>query len=88
MIMKVFAVYDTQAKIFSSPSFMLSIGTAKRGFMDQANDKTKLVGQHPEDYTLFHLGEYNDETGTFKNNKTPDNLGVAITYVQDPQNKI
>jgi hypothetical protein len=68
----VFAVKDTQVTSFAQPFYMQSKGAAIRGFMDAVNqpsqqqqpDNLKL---HPEDFNLHHLGEWDDETGTFTN---------------------
>jgi hypothetical protein len=34
-----------------------------RQFVDLASGTEHPVGQHPEDYTLFKVGEFNDGTG-------------------------
>lgn len=36
---------------------------AVRSFMDLANDRETLVGQHTDDFDLYFVGTINDETG-------------------------
>ena len=35
---------------------------AVRTFADMANDSNHNIGKHPEDYTLYHIGEWDDNT--------------------------
>lgn len=80
MILKAFAVCDLKADIFNSPFFFPAIGQAVRAFADLANDNQSSVSRHPEDYKLFHIGEYDDQTGILTS-ITPAPLGVASEYV-------
>ena len=60
MLHKIFSVFDSKAELYLTPFFMKTKGEAVRGFEDVANDKNSAIGRHPEDYTLFELGEYDD----------------------------
>lgn len=65
MITKMFSVFDSKAVVFGTPIFVPTKGAAIRSFSDVANDEKSSIGKHPEDYTLFYLGEYDDATGSF-----------------------
>lgn len=69
MIHKIYAVYDSKAESYTPPYFQHTEAMALRIFGDTCNDKGHTFGMHPEDYTLFHLGEYDDSTGTITQDK-------------------
>lgn len=77
---KAFAVYDSKVKAFMSPHFASAAGHAIRSFEAAANDEKTTLCTHPEDFTLFEVGEYDDQNGTFENLKTPISLGTALQY--------
>lgn len=85
MKIQVISVYDAKTKVFGQPQYFINVPTALRSWGDTANNPNDVVHKHPEDYTLFHLGEYDDETGTFTNLTTPNPLGTALQYKQQEQ---
>lgn len=78
-----YSVYDSKTMVFQTPWFMLSRGAALRGFADLVNDERSSVNKHPEDYSLFEIGKWKDDTGEFVP-MTPVNLGVAASYKNVP----
>lgn len=77
-----FAIYDSKAEHFYDPMFRRSKGDALRDFITIANDDKTKIGLNPEDFTLFYLGRYNDLTGKFENNMTPESMGLALELKQ------
>jgi len=77
----VFTVYDAAARRYLEPFFAETIEVACRMFRTLVNKDGHLFARFPEDYTLFHLGEYDMETGYLHALETPHSLGVAITFV-------
>lgn len=67
MKIQIFAVRDSALKAFAQPMFMPTIGVALRMFTDEVNrqDPNNALNKHPEDYELYHLGEFDDELGQF-----------------------
>ena len=63
MQFNVYAVFDTASGIYDRPFVMQSDGQALRAFGDIAVDAEHPIGKHPEDYSLFRLGMFNDNTG-------------------------
>ena len=55
---------------------------AVRAFADQANDETSTIQKHPEDYTLFHLGGYDDNTAEIALLTTPMAINKANQLVR------
>lgn len=68
MKLEVFAVLDQQAGAFMRPMFLQSRGVAMRVVGDAVNSKTEgeLLASHPEDFRLFRLGEWDDQSALFK----------------------
>jgi len=63
MRLRVFSVYDHKAKAYLPPFFMGEQGQAIRSFKDAVNSDGHQFCRHPEDYTLFEIGDFNDSTG-------------------------
>lgn len=59
-----FAVYDGKSKFFSVPFFMTSLGAAVRAFADVVGDPGSMIAKHPGDYTLYQIGEFDDNEGS------------------------
>jgi len=80
MILQIFTVYDIKARAYLPPFFVPSIDVAKRTFLDAALETDHQFGKHPEDYNLMHLGQFNDENGTFNILESKVSLGLAIEH--------
>ncbi len=63
MNLNIYAIYDTAIGCYMRPFFTQSDGEAIRGFTDIALDAEHPIGKHPEDYSLYRIGVYNDQTG-------------------------
>lgn len=68
MILHVVSIRDRAANVFLQPMFMVSRGVANRNFSDAVNDKSNdyPYHKHPDDYDLYELGTFDDNTGEFK----------------------
>ncbi len=77
---KMFVIYDSKAEAYLQPWFLTTEGQAKRAMADCVNDKDHNFGRHPEDYTLFEIGEFNDQDARVEWN-APKSLGNGIEYV-------
>ena len=77
MIQQMFTVYDSKAETYTPPYFDHSQGRALRTFADCCNDPGHQFGKHPEDYTLFNCGEFDDNSGTITQDKI---TSVAIGH--------
>ncbi len=62
-----YSIYDTASGLYSRPIFCQSDGEAKRLFVDLVSDADHAVGKHPEDYSLFRTGRFDDNNGKFDN---------------------
>lgn len=77
------AVYDTRVRAFLNPIFCTTKGEAIRSFSDVVGDDRAPFKAHPEDYSLFVLGEYDEGLGVFENVcPAPELLVLAINLVR------
>lgn len=74
-----FSLYDSKAGVFQTPMFYITKATAIRAFGDLANDRQTTVFRHPEDFSLFYIGVFDDSTGVYKS-VPHENLGTAASY--------
>ena len=81
MVTRVFSVFDAKASVFGTPFFMQREAMALRAFGDLANDVKSSICLHPEDYSLWEVGSFDDETGTLVPQK-PRNLVTAAALVR------
>ena len=79
MELKIYSIRDSKAEIYNAPFFQKTHGEAERSFKTLANDQKSTVCQHPEDFDLWYLGVYNDQTGTIQSLETPQHIAKAIS---------
>lgn len=75
-----FAVYDSAAEAYGTPFFIKTTGEAIRGFAQATNDPKSQLHAHPQDYTLFELGEYDELSAQITQLVAPKSLGKALEY--------
>ncbi len=63
MKLNAYTIYDVASGVYMRPFFSQADGQAIRGFKDIATDADHEIGKHPEDYTLYRIGAFNDTTG-------------------------
>ncbi len=80
MLLQVFTVFDSKAEAYLPPFYLITRGQAIRAFTDSVNDPNHQFAKHPEDYTLFLLGSFEDSSANFHLQKTAEPLGKAIEF--------
>lgn len=65
MKIKMFSVFDSAIGAYMTPFFSQSQGAAIRSLGDAANDPSHPFHKHSLDFTLFELGEFDDNSGEF-----------------------
>ena len=78
--LQVFTVRDTKAEAYMAPFFMQARGQAIRAFVDSVNGQNEQFSKHPEDYSLWHLGSYDENTAVFDLLPTAECLGKGIDF--------
>ncbi|WNK13013.1 MAG: nonstructural protein [Microvirus sp.] len=70
----IYAVKDRATDAFWTPMFYLAKGQALRQFQDEVNNPAEQnpLHKHPDDYDLYHLGAFDDQTGAIQANERPE----------------
>lgn len=65
----VVSVFDSAVQAYGRPVFVPSRGYAERSFSDEINRDApdNAMHAHPEDYEMFELGTFDEESGVFVN---------------------
>lgn len=76
----VLAVFDVQAQAFMRPIFVASRGVGIRLVADEVNRAAadNLLHWHPEDFRLFELGEWDDNSGLWSNPALPQLVSDCV----------
>lgn len=72
---------------FNRPFFAPTVASATRMFTDEVNrvEPNNEMNRHPEDYSLYHIGSFNDEIGAFELLPQPQLiLQASNIYQQSP----
>jgi hypothetical protein len=64
-ILTIVSVKDRAVDAYNRPFYVPTIGAAIRSFTDEVNRKDSEMQAHPEDYDLYDMGTFDDQTGTF-----------------------
>lgn len=73
------AVKDRAVNAFGTMFHVRTAEEAIRSLLQEANNKQSNINAHPEDYDLYNLGTFNDETGQITTNGAP----TVIVRAQD-----
>lgn len=85
MIYQVLAVYDWKARAFLPPIFTSHTDVALRALGDAANSVGHQIQRNPGDYTLFHFGVWDDDTGKFTTLDNKIELANAANLINGAQ---
>lgn len=80
MIVKTYAVFDKKVGTFQMPFNASHAQVALRIFEQGLNSKETLLNQYPEDFSLWQIAEFNDETGEYT--KSHAHIGEGCEYVK------
>lgn len=84
------SVYDAKVGVYFQPFFARTRAEALRSFSDTVNQQGHIFNKHPEDFTLFVLAVWDENTGGFVNTKAPESLGSGHEYLarEDEQQQL
>lgn len=78
----IFSLHDIKAKAFTLPFFMDQKGQALRALDGIVNDENTQVHKYPEDFKLYKLGTFDDNSGLVCSLSTPEFLVDATDFVK------
>lgn len=74
----VYGVFDSKANAYLQPFFANTDGLATRSFIGALTDENHAFCKHSADYTLFRLGDFDDEQGILVACEPLVNLGNGL----------
>lgn len=83
---KVYTVFDSKAQVYMQPFYMRADGEAIRAFRQSIARPGHQFADYPADYTLFGIGEYDDDTARFAQYDSFVNLGNGVTHLPEVSN--
>lgn len=84
----IFAIYDSKAQAYLPPFIMHRTEMATRVFADCVNDyPNHQFSKNPQDYTLFTIGQFDDNTAKIKTEKMILSLGNGLEF-QVPDSEV
>lgn len=71
MLLNVYAIYDSKARIYQRPFYMLNHDMVRRACLDILAVPDHDITKHKADYAVFHLGTFDDSNARFDNLAAP-----------------
>lgn len=81
MELKMFSIRDAKAEIFHPPFFKKTHGEAERDFTTLVRDEKTPAHQYPEDYDLYFIGTYYDDSGKMSPLPSPQHVVKAVQVI-------
>lgn len=90
-----FSIFDAKALAYLEPFYSANDATATRRFMQNINNRGSQFDLWTEDYSLFHLGQWDELQGKHVDNNAPRHIcnGVTLkltepTDIKDMDNEV
>lgn len=78
MDLMLFSLRDEKMKSFGAPFASRQFGEAERHIHSLVNDPKTQISAFPADFTLYHVGTLNDDTGTIIPQNPPNLVCRAL----------
>lgn len=82
-----FTIFDSAAQVYNNPWCQLNDATAIRSIRQAVFDPNTDIHRSPEDFSLFRIGEYDDETAHLELLPTPKLIAKAHELTQPEPEK-
>lgn len=81
ILKRMYSVLDKKSGSWESPFCARTHGEAERIISGVVNDPQTIIGQYPEDFSLWHIASFNPVSGEVIPNK-PYSLGEVVAFKQ------
>lgn len=81
MHLQIFSIFDVKADAYITPFLLPNKAMAIRAFADCVNSASHQFGQNPQDYTLFHIGSFDDTSANITADH-PRSLGNGVEFIR------
>lgn len=78
MHLKIFSIRDSKGEIYNQPFFQKTHGEAERNFRELVKDEKSMISKYPDDFDLYYLGQFDDQTGVIQHLDTPQHVTKAV----------
>jgi len=85
MQLKIFSIRDQKSEVFNQPFLKKTHGEAERDFRSVVNDDKSTINKYPEDFDLYYIGDYDDNSGKLMPLDTPQHVIKAISCLTKEQ---
>lgn len=65
-ILKAYSIRDVRVEAYNRPSFVQNEAVMKRSVEDALMTESHAFALHPEDFQVYYIGEFDEETGKFE----------------------
>lgn len=86
MNLNIYTIKDAKAGTHAQPFFSVNHTTAIRSFHVSVKDSSNPLSAYPEDFSLWHLGTYNDITGKLVGND-PEFVANSVQTIEEGDNE-
>jgi len=83
MILFVACVRDAKTDVYSQPMFFVTRGVAIRSFSEECESTTSALNKHPQDYAMFQIGTYDDNSGALVSLPQPQQIALAMDFKKE-----
>lgn len=77
-----FSILDAKTGYFNVPYFSPTVASGRRAFQEVCRDENSLVHKYPDDFQLWHIGEFDDNDGHLTSFDPPGMLCKATEFIQ------
>lgn len=74
------SIFDKKAEVYFTPYFAKTQGEALRMLSDLVNGRDNMVANHPEDFDLFKVGDFDEDAGIIDALVSPLHLASALDF--------
>ena len=82
--LSIYAIRDKKAEAFHTPFFSPNHATAIRSFETIAQEQGHHINMHPEDYSLWYVGEWDADHGLVEGLPESQPIAQAIDFKPNP----
>lgn len=82
--LRLYSLFDQGAQAYLRPfwsDFKVNAQRSFRQLVNQKDNSDNMVANHPDQFTLFELGEFDVRTGVFSQHAIPLTLGNGLEYI-------
>lgn len=73
-----FSIRDNATETYTQVMFMTARGEAMRMFKNACQDENSMLNKNPEDFDLYLIGTWDEQTGEFTNNNERIIRGIDV----------